>query len=111
MGTSSSAGIASRCPFRAGSDFQYQLAVEVAVVRALHIGDLRNDAFGLIDLGIPESQSVLADGQLVALLVLQQRIGVVVRRAVDPVVDGFRDIHREDIKQRLETVDDSGYGP
>ena len=62
--------------FRAGSDFQYQLAVEVAVVRALHIGDLRNDAFGLIDLGIPESQSVLADGQLVALLVLQQRTGV-----------------------------------
>jgi len=90
--------------FRAGSHFQDQLAVQAPVIGTLHIRYLRDDAFALVDIRIAERQPVFPHRQFVPLLVLQQGIGIIGRRTVDTPVDGFGNIHREDIQQGLETV-------
>ena len=79
-------------------DFQDQFAVEVHVVAAFVIRHLRDDTLAFVHGGVPESQTVFADGQFVAFLVLEQGTGVVVRSTVDTSVDGFGDVVGEDIE-------------
>ena len=84
-------------PLGTSGDFQNQFIVQIAVVRTLGIGNLRNDPFGLVHLGIAEGQSVLADNKLVSLLVLQQGIGVIVGSTINPFVDCLGDIHGKNV--------------
>ena len=86
-------------------DLQNQLAVHVPVVRTLGIGYLCDDTLRGVLAGIAEPQSVLAHPERVALLIPEQRLGVVARRAVDTAVECLGDIHGKDIEDRLEGVD------